>query len=86
MSLVLMEAQTGGCKYVISAGVPKESIITDKVVSMSVKATLEEWANAILNDDIVYEKPRFDEADYEVHAMSQKCKEMYLKYLKVECF
>lgn len=81
MSLVLMEAQTCGCKCFISAGVPKESIITDKVVSMKEDASVEDWVNAILTEKVTYEKPRFTEADYEVHAMSQKCKEMYLKYL-----
>ena len=84
MSLVLMEAQTCGCKCFISAGVPKESIITDKVVSMKEDASVEDWVNAILTEKVTYEKPIFTEADYEVHAMSQKCKEMYLKYLKVE--
>ena len=82
MSLVLMEAQTCGCKCVISAGVPKESIITNKVVSMKENASIEEWTNTILTENVTYEKPRFTEADYEVHAMSQKCKEMYLKYLR----
>ena len=81
MSLVLMEAQTCNCKCIISAGVPKESIITNKVVSMKENASLEEWTNAIFTENVTYEKPRFTEADYEVHAMSQKCKEMYLRYL-----
>lgn len=80
MSLVLMEAQTCNCKCVISAGVPKESIITEKVISMKENATIDEWVRAILSDDVDSEKPSFSESDYEVHAMSQKCKEMYLKY------
>ena len=80
MSLVLMEAQTCNCKCIISAGVPKESIIKNKVVSMRENATTDDWANAILSENVSYEEPRFTEADYEVHAMSQKCKEMYLKY------
>ena len=84
MSLVLMEAQACGCKCVISSGVPKESIITNNVVSMRENATLEEWTNDILTDNCSFEKPRFTEADYEVHAMSQKCKEMYLRYLNGE--
>lgn len=83
-SLVLMEAQTCDCKCIISAGVPKESIITNKVVSMKENASIEEWTNAIFTENVTYEKPRFTEADYEVHAMSQKCKEMYLRYLKGE--
>ena len=84
MSLVLMEAQKCGCKCVISAGVPKESIIKNKVVSMKENASIEEWTNAILTENVTYEKPRFAEADYDVHAMSQKCKEMYFRYLNGE--
>ena len=80
-SLVLLEAQTCGLKCVVSNGVPSESIITDKVIKMNKEASIDAWSNAILYGNN-FEKRQFDFEDYEVHLMSKKMKDIYLKYWK----
>lgn len=77
-SIVLLEAQALGLRCVISSGVPTESIYTNRVEKMSQNATLKQWASALNNIDFVgkaYSKPE----DYDVHAISLKLKEIYLR-------
>lgn len=78
-SLVLLEAQALGVRCVISEGVPDESIITERVCQMPANAGLRQWADALADSDYHGTKV-CEEEDYEVHAVSQKLKKMYLKY------
>ena len=81
-SLVAIEAQTCGTRCVLSAGVPKESILLTRTQRLKKNATSEEWCKALLNDS--YENaPIASVEDYEVHNMSKKMKEIYLKYYSV---
>lgn len=81
-SLVAIEAQTCGTRCVLSAGVPKESILLTRTQKLKKNATSEEWCKALLNDS--YENaPIASVEDYEVHNMSKKMKEIYLKYYSV---
>lgn len=78
-SLVAIEAQTCGTRCVLSAGVPKESILLKQTQRLGKNATSETWCNALLNDS--YENtPIASIEDYEVHNISKKMKEIYLKY------
>lgn len=78
-SLVAIEAQACGTRCVLSAGVPKESILLTRTQRLKKNATSEEWCKALLNDS--YENaPIVSVEDYEVHNMSKKMKEIYLKY------
>lgn len=78
-SLVLLDAQLMGTRCVISAGTPIENSITDKVRQMNSEASLEEWADALLDDNYVGKK-LLDLNDIEVHAVSKKLKDIYIKY------
>ena len=80
-SLVLLEAQACNLRCVISSGVPNESIVTNKIKKMSKNATNEEWCNAILDVNYVGTHD-FSFDDYEIHAMSDKLKGIYIKYWK----
>lgn len=78
-SLVLLEAQCCGSRCVVSHGNCAEAIISDRVRLMEDKASLQEWASAILDKDY-HGKTEFSEDDYEVHRQSQRLKEYYLRY------
>ena len=78
-SLVAIEAQACGTRCVLSAGVPKESILLQRTQRLGKDVTSETWCNALLNDS--YENTAVASIeDYEVHNMSKKMKEIYLKY------
>ena len=63
----------------MSAGVPKESILLQQTQRLGEDATSETWCNALLNDS--YENTAVASIeDYEVHNVSKKMKEIYLKY------
>lgn len=83
-SLVLLEAQTCGLRCVISDGVPDESIISRKVKKMRKNANIDEWVNALL--DIEYSGTEvINPNEYEVHRISEKMKNIYLKYWRNYC-
>lgn len=78
-SLVAIEAQACGTRCVLSAGVPKESILLKQTQRLGKNATSEMWCNALLNDS--YENTvTASIEDYEVHNISKKMKEIYLKH------
>ena len=79
--LVLLEAQAVNVYSVVSAGVPEESIITDKVCHMVEGASAEEWADAILNRNFIG-KPVCTEAECEVNNATKNLKAIYMKYFK----
>lgn len=78
-SLVAIEAQACGTRCVLSAGVPKESVLLQQTQRLGEDATSETWCNALLNDSYKNTAVASIE-DYEVHNMSKKMKEIYLKY------
>ena len=80
-SLVLLESQVCGLRNVISSAVPDESIITDKVKKMLPNATNEDWANALL-DQSYNGKAVCNMSENEVHFVSQRMKDLYIKYWK----
>lgn len=78
-SLVAIEAQVCGTRCVLSAGVPVESILLKNTQRLSKDASVNDWRDALMNDS--YEgTPVARIEDYEVHNMSKKMKEIYLKY------
>lgn len=78
-SLVAIEAQACGTRCVLSAGVPKESVLLQQTQRLGKNATSKTWCNALLNDSYKNTAVASIE-DYEVHNMSKKMKEIYLKY------
>lgn len=78
-SLVAIEAQVCGTRCVLSAGVPKESILLNRTQRLEIGATAKEWCSALL-DDSYMGVPVANIEDYEVHNVSKKMKEVYLKY------
>ena len=78
-SLVLLEAQCCRLRCIISAGTPEESIITQYVRRMNTNSSIQDWVDATLDDH--YEGEAVcTEKDYEVHAVSDRLKSIYLKY------
>ena len=78
-SLVAIEAQVCGTRCVLSEGVPRESILLNRTQRLDKGATPKDWCNALL-DDSYSGTPFANIEDYEVHNMSKKMKEVYLKY------
>ena len=78
-SLVAIEAQVCGTRCVLSAGVPRESILLNRTKQLEIGATAKEWCSALL-DDSYMGVPVANIEDYEVHNVSKKMKEVYLKY------
>lgn len=78
-SLVLLEAQAVNVYCVISAGVPSESIISDKVCQMNSDTSAEEWSEAILNESFVG-TPVCTEQDCDVNNATKHLKSFYIKY------
>ena len=78
-SLVAIEAQACGTRCVLSHGVPKESVLLKSTQRLEENASVDDWCEALMNDS--YEgTPAARIEDYEVHNMSKKMKEIYLKY------
>ena len=77
--IVLQEAQLLGVRCVVSAGTPIENSITDKVRQMNDDSTLDEWADALLDDEYIGKK-HIDISDIEVHTVSKNLKDIYIKY------
>lgn len=78
-SLVAIEAQVCGTRCVLSAGVPEESILLKNTQRLPKGASVNDWRDALMNGS--YEgTPAARIEDYEVHNMSKKMKEIYLKY------
>lgn len=78
-SLVAIEAQACGTRCVLSAGVPKESVLLKNTQRLADGASANDWCKALLDDS--YEGvPWANMDDYEVHSMSKKMREVYLKY------
>ena len=63
----------------LSEGVPRESILLNRTQRLDKGATPKDWCNALL-DDSYSGTPFANIEDYEVHNMSKKMKEVYLKY------
>lgn len=82
--LVLLEAQAVKVYSVISAGVPEESIITDKVCQMKEDASAEEWANAIMDKSFIG-KAVCTEEDCSVNNATKNLKSIYKKYYEEAC-
>lgn len=78
-SLVAIEAQVCGTRCVLSAGVPRESILLDRTQRLEKDATAKDWCCALLDESYIG-SPAANIEDYEVHNMSKKMKEIYLKY------
>lgn len=78
-SLVLLEAQAAGLRCVISDGVPRESIITDRVCRMPAGADERQWAGALADTGYLGQRV-CEEKDYDIHEVSLKLKKVYLKY------
>ncbi|MBR6125857.1 glycosyltransferase [Candidatus Saccharibacteria bacterium] len=77
-SLVTLEAQICGTRCVISKGVPSEVIVSDVVRKMDAKDDADAWAEAL--QDTEYKGAKVsDVEEFEVHAVSKKLKNLYLK-------
>lgn len=81
-SLVTLEAQVCGLACIVSQGVPFESIISSNVIKMNNESTRYDWARALTGEMEFNINPKFYESDYEVHGISKKMKEIYLKEWK----
>lgn len=79
--LVLLEAQAVNVYSVVSAGVPEESIVSDKVCHMKEGSTVDEWANAVLNENFIG-KPVCTEEECDVNNATKNLKAIYMKYYK----
>jgi glycosyltransferase involved in cell wall biosynthesis len=77
-SLVTLEAQICGTRCVISNGVPSEVIVSDAVRKMDAQDNAETWAEALLDTEYKGMKVS-DVEEFEVHAVSKKLKNIYLK-------
>lgn len=78
-SLVAIEAQVCGTRCVLSAGVPEESVLLKNTQRLAKGVSVNDWRDALMNDS--YEGTPVERIeDYEVHNMSKKMKEIYLKY------
>ncbi len=80
-SLVLLESQICGLYNVISYDVPSESIISNKVKKMDKNSSIDDWAQSLVRCEC-NEKKINNYKDYEVHDVSKKLKQIYLKYMK----
>lgn len=81
-SLVTLEAQVCGLSCIVSQGIPFESIISSNVIKMNNENTRYDWARALAGEMEFTISPKFSESDYEVHGISKKMKEIYLKEWK----
>ena len=81
-SLVLVESQVCGTRCVISNGTPDESIVSDKVLKLPSNASINKWKNAIINNRYKG-KEICNLEEYEVHGISKKMADIYLKYYNI---
>lgn len=79
VSLVLLEAQVCEKKCVISSGIPKESIYTNKCLCVSENASVEEWIDKIFQSE-EYEDKKSDIECYDNEKVCSQLKRIYIKY------
>ena len=84
LGMVVIEAQSSGLPTIISDGVPDDAMITDRVRKVSLSATPEEWAEAVM--DHLHSHPgRVADAEqlslcgYNVHEEAKKVSAFYLE-------
>lgn len=76
LGIALIEAQFSGLKCVTADCVPLEAYITNKVITLSVKDSIERWVEAILSEE--YSSDRF--AEKEDYIMSKEIKRLEMLY------
>ena len=76
LGIALVEAQAAGLKCVISNKVPKEAIVTNKVISVPLGSSINTWTKAILSEQPT-EMPRNNLAYYDNKSVCERLVDIY---------
>ena len=82
LGIVLIEAQAAGLKCIISDTIPKDGIITDDVLSLSLNQSTAIWANEVLKYKGYKRsnnKELIEKADYDIKNNAKKLKQFYIQ-------
>ena len=82
LGLVLIEAQASGLKCIISDTIPKDGIITDDVLSLSLNQSPVIWANEVLKYQgykRIDNKELIEKADYDIKNNAKKLEQFYIQ-------
>lgn len=77
LGIVFIEAQAAGKKCVISDRIPKEAIVTDNVISLSLNETADKWCDAVLYFDPPYATHINELKDYDVKTIMTGLMKIY---------
>lgn len=76
--MALHEAQYCGLKCVITDGVPKENVFSDRVILLNLNDSLEVWRNAILKSND-FLKPVSNIEDFDINKIKERLKTLYIR-------
>ena len=82
LGIVLIEAQASGLKCIISDTIPKDGIITDDVLSLSLNQSPVIWANEVLKYQgykRIDNKELIEKADYDIKNNAKKLEQFYIQ-------
>lgn len=82
LGIVLIEAQAAGLKCIISDTIPKDGIITDDVLSLSLNQSPVIWANEVLKYKGYKRsnnKELIEKADYDIKNNAKKLEQFYIQ-------
>ncbi len=79
LGIVLVEAQAAALRCVISDRVPKEVVLTDKIISLELEEDINRWVEAIMNFDNQNKQEIFEDIQkYDINTVIEDLMVMYL--------
>lgn len=82
LGMSVIEAQVSGLKCIISDALPKEAEISDHIVRMLPKSSINDWRDIILKHDYKYERSNIDKAkvhEYDIKNNVLSMEKIYFK-------
>lgn len=84
LPMSLVEAQCSGLSCIVSEGIPQEACLTDIITRLSLYSKLEDWANTIIQQSVIYRDrsvyaSKIATIGYDVMQNAQWLQDFYLK-------
>lgn len=77
LSVTMVEAQAAGVRCVVSDKINSASFLSPKTVALSLDDSCEDWANAVINNDLVTEKEYGDIDAFDLNKEIRRLEKMY---------
>ena len=76
LGIALIEAQAAKIYCVVSDTIPKEAVVSDKLITLSLNESPSKWADAFINEEISKDKHN-DLKDFSIKGVNDKLRRIY---------